>query len=335
LKLQERLSILSQLSEYLGNNPPAWQQAKQRATIENAWFVPQFIDNAVDNINRYFLDSQLLKNWVNAYQVPDENPHPATIGLTMAGNIPLVGFHDWLTVFVSGHRQLIKPSSKDSLLITHIIDKLKEWNPDIGDYMKIAERINGCDAYIATGSNNSGRYFEYYFGRYPHIIRKNRTSAAILTGNETKDDLQQLADDVLMYFGLGCRNVSKLYVPHGYAFEPLLQAFGKYGWMKDHDKFKNNYDYQLSLLLLNNQYYMSNDILLFIENEALFSAISRVHYEYYDAMPEPGALLSSMEASLQCLCGVEGNAFGRAQQPSLKDYADGVDTMDFCLKLKK
>jgi hypothetical protein len=334
LKLQERLSILSQLSEYLGNNPPEWQQAKQRANIENAWFVPPFIDRAVENINRYFLEKHSLENWVGAYQVPDQNPHPATIGLTMAGNIPLVGFHDWLTIFISGHRQLIKPSSKDSILIAHIIDTLKEWNPAMEDYMKIAERINGCDAYIATGSNNSGRYFEYYFGKYPHIIRKNRTSAAILTGNETTEDLQLLADDILMYFGLGCRNVSKLYVPQGYQFEPLLQSFGNYDWMKEHDKFRNNYDYQLSLLILNNQYYMSNDVLLFIENGGLFAGISKVHYEYYDALPEPEALLTSMETSLQCLCGLKGYPFGRAQQPSLTDYADGVDSLDFCLNLK-
>jgi len=267
--------------------------------------------------------------------VPEENSSPVTVGVTMAGNIPLVGFHDWLTVFVSGHRQLIKPSGKDSILIRHIIEILSQWDPRIPELMKESEKLNGCDAYIATGSNNSGRYFEYYFGKYPNIIRKNRTSAAILTGKETHEDLQNLAKDVLLYFGLGCRNISKIYVPRDYAFEPLLNAFEEFRWMKDHNKYRNNYDYQLSLLLLNKLYYMSNEVLLLTENEQLFSPIAQLHYEFYESIPDTNMLYGTLTESLQCVCGKDGYAFGKSQKPSLTDYADGIDTLSFCLQLKK
>jgi hypothetical protein len=335
LKLQERLSILSQLGEYLTANEAEWQQAKQKSTLNNAWFVPQFIDLAANTISRYFLQIEDLEAWAAAYKIPEKTENQVTVGLTMAGNIPLVGFHDWLTLFVSGQKQLVKPSAKDAVLLKHLIEKMEQWNPAIRDYMRIEERLNGCDAYIATGSNNSSRYFEYYFGRFPHIIRKNRTSAAILTGNETNEELQKLADDILLYFGLGCRNVSKIYVPKGYNFEKFLEAFSHFSWMKDHDKYRNNYDYQLSMLILNNHYYMSNEVLLMVEKEQLFSPISQLHYVFYDEFPKAEDLLQSMGNELQCLCGEGGYSFGKAQQPLLTDYADGVDTMAFCLQLKK
>jgi hypothetical protein len=332
VKLQERISTLLQLGEYLSANEENWQYARHRATLANPWFIPEFIDLAVENITRFFLQKEALENWAVQYGIPEENPAPARIGLTMAGNIPLVGFHDWLTLFMAGQRMVIKPSSKDEILIKHIVEKMAEINPGISDVMEFADRLAGCDAYIATGSNNSGRYFEYYFGKYPHIIRRNRTSAAILTGNETNEDLFLLADDMLLYFGLGCRNVSKLYVPRGYQWEPLLRAADRYAWMKDHNKFRNNYDYQLSLHILNNKYYMSNEAILLIENPGLFSPIAQVHYEYYDAIPEN--LLQEYPEQLQCVAGTTGIPFGQAQKPSLTDYADGVDTMAFALGVK-
>jgi hypothetical protein len=275
LKLQERISILSRLGAYLKENGALLQQAKQRAYVQNRWFVPQFIDLAIENIAYHFLEKQKLEAWASQYNIPEKTENPALVGVTMAGNIPLVGFHDWLTIFMAGHRQAIKPSSKDEILIKHIIEILVSWEPEIAYLMQIAERLTGCDAYIATGSNNSGRYFEYYFGKYPNIIRRNRTSAALLTGNETQQELENLADDILQYFGMGCRNVSKLYVPLHYNFEPLVHSMEKYSWMKDHDKFRNNYDYQLSLLILNNKYYMSNEMLLLVESRELFSPLHR------------------------------------------------------------
>ncbi len=229
MKLQERISTLLHLGEYLSANGEQWQETKRRATLANPWFIPTFIDLAVENIVRFFLQKEALENWANQYAIPEENPAPVRVGLTMAGNIPLVGFHDWLTLFLAGQQVIIKPSSKDEILIKHIAAMLADYNPIITGFMQFADRLTGCDAFIATGSNNSGRYFEYYFGKYPHIIRRNRTSAAILTGNETKEDLSLLADDMLLYFGLGCRNVSKLYVPRHYSWEPLLRAAGHTG----------------------------------------------------------------------------------------------------------
>lgn len=331
MKLQERISTLLHLGEYLTSNGQAWQEAKQRACHDNPWFVPRFIDHAVANITREFLQKDALEIWAAGYAIPHENTAPVRVGLTMAGNIPLVGFHDWMTLFMAGQHVTIKPSSKDEILIKHIAQVLTAFNPGITPYLSFAERLAGLDAYIATGSNNSGRYFEYYFGKYPHIIRRNRTSAAILTGNETPEQLSLLADDILLYFGLGCRNVSKLYVPRGYNFEPLLRAMDKYSWMKDHDKFRNNYDYQLSLHILNNKYYMSNDAVLLVENTNLFSPIAQVHYEFYDEIPQN--IYTENAENLQCLCGAGGLDFGIAQKPSLTDYADGVDTMAFALGL--
>jgi hypothetical protein len=246
----------------------------------------------------------------------------------MAGNIPLVGFHDFLSVFISGHRALIKLSSKDQALLKHLLSILTEWNPETGEQIKFSEILKGCDAYIATGSNNTSRYFEYYFGQYPHIIRRNRTSVAVLTGREAPSELEKLADDIYQFFGLGCRNVTKLYIPGGYAFESLLLACKKYDYLADHHKYKNNYDYNLTLHILDNKFYMTNGSLLLIEDPSIFSRISQVNYEYYSNIEK---LLSSLSSNqeIQCIVG-HGNApFGQAQRPGLFDYADGVDTMKF------
>ncbi len=332
LKLSQRLALLSQLGTHFLENGSELQLAKEKANRNNSWFESPFTDLAIQSIATEFLNLQKLEQWVGAYNVPETQADPKTVGLTMAGNIPLVGFHDWLTLFISGHRQRIKPSSKDEVLIQYIIDTLTEWEPATANFMKTDGALPGCDAYIATGSNNSARYFEYYFARFPHIIRKNRTSMAILSGEETPEMLEALADDILLYFGLGCRNVSKLMVPEGYNFEPLLKALLKYEWMKDHHKFRNNYDYNLSLHLLNNKYYMTNNVVLLIENEPLFSPISQVNYSFYPPDKASAIALPDNE-SLQCLCGINGMPFGQAQRPGLNDYADGLDTLQFACSL--
>ena len=158
----------------------------------------------------------------------------------------------FLCVFISGHKQVCKLSSKDEVLLKHLVDKMTEWNPDVAEHVRFESSLKDCDAYIATGSDNSSRYFDFYFGRYPSVIRKNRTSVGILTGNETEEELSLLADDIMLYFGLGCRNITKLYVPQQYDFVPLLNALRKYSWMFDHHKYRNNYDYQLAVYLMNN-----------------------------------------------------------------------------------
>jgi hypothetical protein len=331
MNLQKRIEILYALQKYLSGNDPAWQHIKTKASFHNGWFSPEFIELAVQSICSEFLQKEKLDDWVAHYHL-DDNIGGRNIGIVMAGNIPLVGFHDFLSAFISGHKQTIRLSSKDNILLRHLVEKMTEWEPAVNSYISIAELLKGCDAYIATGSNNSARYFEQYFARYPHIIRRNRTSVAVLTGNETSDELEFLSDDVHRYFGLGCRNVTKLFVPPGYDFVPLLRAFDKYKYFADHHKYKNNYDYQLSIALLNNIFYMTNGSILLIENPAIFSAISQLNYSFYEDEKKLLAELAGNE-DIQCICGHSGLAFGQAQCPGLMDYADGVDTMQFLLTL--
>ena len=331
MNLQNRIELLQRLQKYLLGDEEEWQNIKRKAAAHNGWFTLVFIDLAVENICSAFLQKEKLEQWAAYYHL-DDNLGGKNIGLVMAGNIPLVGFHDFLCVFISGHKQTIKLSAKDDILLKHIVDKMAAWKPDVKKDILFAEMLKGCDAYIATGSNNSARYFEQYFAKYPNIIRRNRTAVAVLTGDETGEELNDLSDDVHQYFGLGCRNVTKLFVPVGYDFVPLLSAFDRYKYFEDHHKFKNNYDYQLSIALLNNIYYMTNGSTLLIENDANFSAISQLNYSFYDNINEVPEKLKD-NADIQCICGHSGIAFGLAQKPSLMEYADGVDTMQFLLTL--
>ncbi len=332
MNLQQRIDLLSRLGEYIKSNHTDWQNAKERAARENPWFIPEFIELAVDNIANSFLQKHKLQAWCLSYHVPTENKNPLRIGIVMAGNIPLVGFHDFLCVFITGHKAIVKPSSKDSALFKHLVDTMKNWDGEVKDLVEFAEMLKGCDAYIATGSNNSAGYFDYYFGKYPHIIRRNRTSVAILTGQETSAELQQLADDVYCYFGLGCRNITKIYVPGHYDFIALLNAFKKYNYLADHHKYKNNYDYNLAILILNKKFYMSNESILLVEESGNFSPIGQLHFEYYQDADQLDAVLDHSK-ELQCLVGKSFTPFGQSQNPSLSDYADGIDTMQFLLKL--
>ena len=330
--LQRRIELLARLGKYMNENDLEWKTAKQKAAGVNPWFIPEFIEQASFSISTQFLEETKLETWVSQYEVPSIHERPKKIGLVMAGNIPMVGFHDMLCIFISGHRQVIKLSSKDEVLIRHLVAKMITWNSEVEELILFADKLTNCEVYIATGSNNSSRYFEYYFGKFPHIIRRNRTSVAILDGNETTPELEQLADDVLMYFGLGCRNVTKLYVPEGYHFEPLLKALNKYEHFMDYHKYRHNYDYQLALLMMGNKMYMTNGATLLNQNESLFTAISQLHYQYYNGIEQ---LLESLKGNedIQCIVSKSGIPFGSAQTPSLTDYADGVDTMKFLTEL--
>lgn len=332
MKLQHRVDLLIELGRYILSENEEWKQAKHVAGIKNGWFVPEFVDRSVQQIADSYLTKEALEHWIAKYNLPAENKNPKTTGLVMAGNIPLVGFHDFLAVFISGHKMIIKPSSKDEVLIKHLTGKLAEWNAEVSQIVSFSELLKGCDAYIATGSNNSSRYFDYYFGKYPNIIRRNRTSVAILNGAETAAELEQLADDVYLYFGLGCRNVTKIYVPEEYDFVPLLSAFKKYNYLSDHHKYKNNYDYNLALHLLNKKFYMSNESILLVEEKSFFSPISQLNYEHYADEKKLAASLKGNE-DLQCIVGSSYIPFGSAQSPSIDDFADGVDTMKFLVAL--
>jgi len=331
--LQERIAILSKLGEYLFNNDPELLLIKERAYRENQWFAPEFIEIAIESIVANFLKKDKLDMWLDHYQIEPQNDTPKSIGIIMAGNIPLVGFHDLLCVFISGNNAVIKTSSKDEILIKHLVKKMYDWNITIQNEISFADRLNGCDAYIATGSNNSSRYFESYFGKYPNILRKNRTSVAVLTGNESIQELAALADDAMLFFGLGCRNITQILVPENYDFIPFLNALKKYDGLMEYHKYKNNFDYHLALLIMGGKYYMNNETVILTENISPFSPVSQIHYQFYKKREDLATMFNNNE-SIQCIVGHDYIPFGEAQKPSLGQYADGVDILAFLQRLK-
>ncbi len=329
LSLINRIELADNLGKYMLSGSEEWLAIQERAARSNTWFTLSDIETASVNIATGFLQKEKLEKWAAQYQMPSE---AKTVGIVMAGNIPLVGFHDFLCGFISGHKLMLKLSSKDNLLITHLLNKLIEWAPQVAEQVQVAEMLKGCDAYIATGSNNTARYFEQYFGKYPNIIRKNRTSVAVLDGTETELELNDLAKDVFTYFGLGCRNVSQLCVPLQYDFSKLLDVFKSYESLIGHHKFKNNYDYYLAIYLLNKIPYLTNGSILLRENDMPFSPVAVLHYRYYN---DKETLMNELKSSneIQCVLGRDALKFGTTQTPSLSDYADGIDTMQFLSKL--
>lgn len=332
MNLEKRLSLLTFIGQYIKKNPDTFQEIKEKAYASNKWFIPNFIDLAANNIADALLDGQKLEIFAKKFDLENTSDCNKIVGLVMAGNIPFVGFHDLLCVFLSGQKQRIKLSSKDNILIPHLIQIAKDEFKEVEEYIQFSEMINGCDAYIATGTNNSSRYFEYYFGKHPHIIRKNRTSIAILNGSETSEELESLADDIQLYFGLGCRNITQVLVPENYDFLPLLNALKKYDYFKDHDKYKNNFDYYLTIAIMNNQFYMTNDSILLKENESPFSPIGQLNYRYYRSIEDALKYVNFDE--IQTIVGKGFQQFGTAQKPGLDDFADGVNTMTFLQSLK-
>lgn len=326
--IENRIELLLKLKSYLLSKDEVLIQNIELAERQNGWFTGEFIHQSIQAIIDHYLNEYELIVFASLLQTAEQKNKQLTIGIVMAGNIPLVGFHDFLCVFLSGHKIKLKLSSKDTVLMKHIVSKLIEWDATLINQIEIAEMLKNCDAYIATGSNTSANYFEYYFAKYPHIIRKNRTSVGIITGSETPEELIALADDVYMYCGLGCRNVTKLYVPNDYDFLPMLQAFRKYDHLKDVNKYRNNLDYNLALYMINNQFYMNNDSLLMVENSSIFSPVAVLHYEYYSDLE---LVLESLHdnQSIQAIVGQNYIPFGAAQKPTLTDFADGVNTIEF------
>lgn len=327
--LEKRIKALTDLGNYLTEGNEEWQEVKWKAVNANAWFTEAHIDTATSGIVTQMLQSELLKNWTDSYSLPHT---PQNVGIVMAGNIPMVGFHDLLCSYIAGHNTHIKLSSKDDVLMKHIVTLIHRFDEDAKHSLFIAEQLKNMDAYIATGSNNTARYFEQYFAKYPHIIRRNRTSVAILDGNETDEQLYGLGNDIFLYFGLGCRNITQLIVPENYDFEKLLNALKPFQEYIHHNKYKNNYDYQLAIYLLNKVPYMTDGVLLLIENEIPFSAVSVLHYSYYTNKEKVVSVLQNSQ-DIQAIVGNGYIPFGAAQIPSLNDYADGVDTMMFLCSL--
>jgi len=327
----------------LGRRLKASDELKEKivsAEKKNPWFVQQFAKIAMESIINEMLDRNKLTQWLMSYDLKQVNK---TIGLIFAGNIPLVGFHDFLCCYVAGCKIKIKLSSKDDELFFSFLKLLREIDSAID--VEIIDTLKNFDAVIATGSDNTNRYFEYYFRPYPKILRKNRNSVAILTGNETEEDLQMLSDDIFLYFGFGCRNVSKIYAPVGYDFTQLFPAFERnYKWLHQHSKYMSNYDYNRTILMLNKTPHLANEFVMLIENPSISSTIATVHYEHWHDENVLNAHLKQEAEKIQCVSSTEPERWrwthasssvllGQTQYPQLSDYADGVDTLAFILGL--
>ena len=336
MTLTNRIAAFAALGKLIKNlsEDEKWKLSHQ-AAAHNSWFTEENVLLALEGICRY-LDEEKLRQWLAPYNLPEENRDPKKVGVVMAGNIPMVGFHDFLSVLICGHHLYAKPSSQDPVLTPYLAKELSEIEPHFNHFIHFAPRLSGMDAMIATGSDNSSRYFEYYFSKIPHIIRRNRNSCAVLDGSESLEELQALGKDLTQYYGLGCRNVSKLFVPEGYDFTSLFEALAPYQKVIENHKFTNNYDYNKSIFLVNRVPHLDTGFMLFKEDEAMISPISVVYYETYERLEELEQRLEEQQEKIQCVVGHEpvGQlSFGRAQQPELWDYADGVDTIAFLQQL--
>jgi hypothetical protein len=334
MNLTDRIAAFEKLGKYINAIDEAeFNEIALTARNENSWFTEKSVKQSLAGIIK-FLDAEKLTIWTSKYDFSELKPK--TVAVVMAGNIPLVGFHDFLCVLISGHRIKIKLSSKDTFLTKLIIHKLIELEPRFSNFISFAEQLKDFDAVIATGSDNSGRYFEYYFKKYPHIIRKNRTSCAILTGFESDEELSTLGKDVFSYFGLGCRNVSKIYVPKEFDFPKMLKSWEGYQDIMIHHKYHNNYDYQKSILLVNRVPFLESECVLMQESTKLVSPISVLYYEYYDQWNDVLRRLAEDADKIQCIVGNAKPAtvkIGTAQSPELEDYADHIDTLKFLSRL--
>lgn len=308
--------------------------------IHNPWFIEEFVRFQLNALAEVTTEEK-LKTWIEPYRDKIENSKPHNVGVIMAGNIALVGFHDFLTVLITGNRILVKASSKDSVLPVFIADVLKKIAPHFDKMIEFQEKLSNFDAVIATGSDNTARYFEYYFGKVPHIIRKNRNSIAILNGNETKTELDGLADDILLHFGLGCRNVSKIYIPENYDIQNIFEAMFKYKDLINHHKYANNYEYNRAIYLLNKDNFFENGFFIVREGFELATPISVLNYERYSKKEHLGKIYKANEDKIQIVVSNEKfNGFqtvkpGNSQVPELYDYEDGINTLDFLTNLDK
>ncbi|WP_318308344.1 acyl-CoA reductase [Flagellimonas crocea] len=325
--------------KWYSDDPKVDEKLKEAVTLaghHNGWFTE---DNILFSLRQWgeLLTTENLNNWLSRYTF-SKNSEPKTVGIVMAGNIPLVGFHDFLSVLLSGNKVLAKLSSNDKVLLPYLSKYLMAQESSLADKIEFVEgKLENFDAVIATGSNNTSRYFEYYFGNKPNIIRKNRNSVAVLSGNESEEELKVLGEDIFRYYGLGCRNVSKIYVPKDYNFDGLFNALFPYKDIINQHKYANNYDYNKAVYLMSEFKILDNGFLILKEDESLTSPISALFYSYYDNESSLREKLQEMEDQIQCVVSSKAKEnevnFGDTQKPSLNDYADGIDTMEFLLKL--
>jgi len=338
MTLNERIQALTNLGEYLNTEDERFGAHINRASVDNPWFTEDNIHYALKEISGKWLQRDALENWTANLRNPDMSQR---VGVILAGNIPLVGFHDVLSVFISGHVGVIKLSEKDKYLIPFLILLLGEIDPRTRSCFEIAEKLQDFDAVIATGSNNSARYFEYYFGKYPHIIRRNRNAVAVLDGKEGEDELAGLCEDVFTYFGLGCRSVSHCFVPEGYDFIRLIGQMKRYEYLANHNKYKNNLEYNMALHILNKTPHIALPHVILSENAELISPIGCLHYSFYQDRNVLTTYLLTKADDIQCVVAnddiesIPSVRPGQAQRPSLDDYADGINTLTFLQDLTR
>jgi hypothetical protein len=347
MNLEERIKSFALLGEILRNSlndshlkdNSIGQSQSLRLIIENQqninpWFTPENTRRAINSIAEELTKENLIK-WTNAYPELQQERKPLKVGVIMAGNIPLAGFHDFLSVLISDNNLIAKTSSKDNELIIYINNILCSINPGFASRTEFTEgTLSDFDAVIATGSDNSSRYFEHYFSKYPHIIRKNRNSIAIIEGDETDNELESLGIDIFSYYGLGCRNVSKIYLPKGYDLTTLFRHWEKYDWVISNVKYANNYDFNKAVFLVNKEPFQDTGHLLLKEENKISSPVSVLYYEFYESQEAVKKQTELLKEKIQCIVGRHNIPFGQAQSPHLWDYADGIDTIEFLLKKK-
>ncbi len=350
MTLNDRINAFSRLGElfsfYINNNAD-YQNLESNSNAlklynivhalkhKNGWFTVAQVNHSIEQWAKA-LEQSNLNSWVSNYNIKDTSS--LTIGIVMAGNIPLVGMHDLLSILITGNKALIKTSSNDKDLMLFVTEFLMDYYNYFKEKIEFTEtKLENYDAVIATGSNNTARYFEYYFKDKPSIIRKNRNSVAVLTGNETQEQLSLLGEDIFRYYGLGCRSVSKIFVPENYNFDNFFKAIFDFNYLIKEDKFTNNYDYNKAVYLMSEFKILDNGFLILKEDQSYSSPIGSLFYEYYDSKKALIEKLDKDKNLLQCVVNLPENEnyvnFGHTQQPSLYDYADNIDTLEFLLKI--
>ena len=338
LNIEERIASLEFLRGRILAGDERIDLAKQKSFRNNNWFTPEQTEHALSAITEYYLNPEAINEFISHYSIKD-NIQSHVVALIPAGNIPLVGFHDFLCCYLVGKKCQIKLSEKDEFLLPALVDIMSDQFSGVFEHLDFVDKLTGFEAVIATGSNNTNRYFEHYFKDYPKILRRNRNSVAVLSGQESKEDMEGLADDAFKYFGLGCRSVSKIFVPQDYDIKQVFPAFEKYWHYKDHHKFRNNFEYNNANLLLNEDVFLTDDVFILKEDANLVSRISMLYYEHYQDLDSLSEYLKLNSESLQCVSSnvsiqeVKTIPLGDSQKPSLMDYADNVDTVQFLLSL--
>ena len=345
MNLEERIDTFVQLGKFLsgiseatpifmGQELEKLKSKIEESEIKNHWFTEDSINNSLLSLSNQ-LSSDNFDAWLTPYNLSDLGEDKKVL-LVMAGNIPLVGFHDFLSVIVSGNKAVVKLSSNDSVLFPYLWEVLCKINPNFSNKLEYIENLKEkkFDAVIATGSDNSSKYFEYYFKNTRRIIRKNRRSVAIVNGKETHQELEGLAEDIFLYFGLGCRNVSKVFLPKGYNLDKLFEVFFPFQDIVNHKKYGNNYDYNKAIFLMGSHELVENGFLLLKEDSSLQSPVSMLFYEFYEDLENVKDYIDENEDLLQCVVCKEdivkkNTHFGETQKPQLWDYADNVDTIEF------